>query len=272
MLLRGHGRVKDEDKHAAKKAISAALNIPRDSDSSSHAATHAKTELHRPYEKSHDGVITMNGCESTKYADYERRMLAGKRSHDQMQEHGAPQLANNKVKTPLEGIQSRLAQPDTSHPVGFAHSQKYSYDRPHSEYSPGSHNSHPATGQHSGLSNGQACVVRPLVSKLDLEAQERRRCRVGRDYNSDDSSDSDDDYIARRDDRVQRLLVVAAVPVAPLDKSRNKLEYLEKFGLTTKGNRTGECIISLLVVRVFSEMFGCFAVFNFLYTLYVAFS
>ena len=251
MLLRGHGRVNDEDKRAAKKAMSATLHIPRDCDGSSRtAATHVKTELHRPYEKSHDGVITMNGCERAKYADYERRM---KRSHDQMQEHRVPQLPNNKVKTPPEGIHSRLLQSDTSHPVGFAHSQKYSYDRPHTEHShsPASHslNSHPA-----GLVNGQACAVRPLVSKLDLEAQERRRCRVGDDYDSD-SSDGEDDYIARRDDRLQRLLVVAAVPVLPLDKSRNKLEYLEKFGLTTKGNRTGECMLTLSASQVFSEKY-----------------
>ena len=248
-MFREHGRRKDENKPGGvtKKLPPTALNIPREPESPSHigATTHPKLELHRPYEKMHDGTVLLNGCERSQYADYERRILAGKRSHDQMsQGHSPPQLVNNKLycdKPPTEGIQSRLLESDTSHPVGFAHSHKlgqYSYDRPHMEfsYSLGSHNSHPATSQH-GLANGQECMVRPLVSKLDLEAQERRQ--VNSEYNSD-SSDSDDDYDARRDDRVQRLLVIASVPVLPLDKSLKKLKYLEKFGLTTKEKQKGE--------------------------------
>ena len=249
MFLREHGRRKEDDKvgGVAKKLPPSALNIPREHEHPSHIAA-PKVELHRPYEKKHDSTVLVNGCERGQYADYERRMLAEKRSHDQMSHDlSPPLLVNNKLyrdKPPTEGIQSRLHDADTSHPVGFAHSHKlgqYAYDRPHSEYSYslGPQNAHHTTGQLTSLTNGQECVVRPLVSKLDLEAQERRRIRGNSDYNSD-SSDSDDDYDARRDDRVQRLLVVAPLPVLPLDKSTKKLRYLEEFGLTTKENQKGE--------------------------------
>ena len=79
---------------------------------------------------------------------------------------------------------------------------------------------------------------KPPVSKLDIEEQRLREARQSDDFNSDDS-DMEEAILSPEENKLQKLLLIADGPPIPMDKSPQKLQYMEQFGLTTQHTRKG---------------------------------
>ncbi len=181
---------------------------------------------------------------------------------------------------------ARVAESDKSHNSHTRRFNQYEYDRPHAEYP--NFNSHtsqvktelktehdsskvvppsglyrpaevpsggtryrPEESSHTAFQKYKPVVT--IMSRLDIEEQKIREARQNGTYDSEDEELEEDEEDSKDERKRQRLLLISEGPPLPLEKPRQKMKFLNMFGLTTMDHRKGR-----LGLTPSKKLFGTF--------------